>query len=108
MYCRVCDKIRQDKNGCIYCSVDSKPVGLNQVCNKRFDIPNFDSKVLNDCGYIDLHDNIRVDIKVKEGNYQLFSVRGNLNVVSCDFNKQLKTTIYNRDNVEIMTSTREE
>lgn len=32
MYCRVCDKIRQEKNGGIYCSISYRGVGLNQVC----------------------------------------------------------------------------
>lgn len=46
MYCRVCDKIRQDKNGCIYCSINGWGVGLNQVCcvNKY----ELDKRILED------------------------------------------------------------
>ncbi|MGL5460481.1 MAG: hypothetical protein ACRDBY_12775 [Cetobacterium sp.] len=32
MYCRMCDKLEQDRSGRIYCSMNGRSVGLNQVC----------------------------------------------------------------------------
>lgn len=32
MYCRVCNKVRQDRCERIYCSINGRGVGLNQVC----------------------------------------------------------------------------
>lgn len=49
MICRICQNIRQNKDGSIYCKLSNKYVGINQECNiQGFEMDSFVESILKE------------------------------------------------------------